>query len=118
MSCGDEGGADLPGVTYKSGRLRVPVVLLVSMLLVGCANRSLAWKTDPDVSYKDPIPLVLVGFARDYRDCVSKCVGIEQVYFEPFADRCVRLRKHLLGSCLSGWVYMNKHLLVLVVTTP
>ena len=83
VSCGDESGADLPGVTYQTGRLRVHVVLLAALLLVGCASRSPARKTDPDVSCKDPIPLVLVGCSRDYRDCVSKCVGAQQVDSEP-----------------------------------
>ena len=106
VSCGDERGADLPGVTYQAGRMRVPVVLLVTVLLVGCASRSLARKTEPDVSCKDPIPLVLVGFPRDYRDCVSKRVGIEQVDSEPFAECNVRIHTvtlyHFPGRCVSG----------------
>ena len=108
VSCGDESGVDLPGVTYQTGHLRVPIVLLVAMLLVGCASRSPAGKTDCDVSSEDPAPLMLVGFPRDYRYCVSKCVGVEKVDAEPIADCCMRLRtvtlQQLPGSRLSRWV--------------
>ena len=113
MSCGDKRGADLPGVTYQTGRMRVPVFRLISMLLVGYASRSHDGKSDPDVACEDPIPLVLFGFPRDYRDYVSKCVGVEQVDSELFADRCMRIRTvalhHLPGGGLSDWVYVSEN---------
>ncbi len=75
------------------------------MLLVGCASRSLVGSADSDVSCKDQVPLVLVGFPRDYRDYVSKSVGVEQVDAEPIADCCMHLRtvtlQQLPGSRLS-----------------
>ena len=83
-------------VAYRTGRMRVPVVLLISLLIVGYANRSLARKLDHDVGFEDPAPLVLVGFPRDFRDCVCKCVGVENVDSEPFADRCMRFRTVVL----------------------
>ena len=77
VSCGDESGANLSGMTYQTGRMRVPVVLLVALLLVGFTSRSPARKADCDVSCDDPVPLVLVGFPRDYRDYVAKCVCVK-----------------------------------------
>ena len=86
VSCGYEGWADLSGLAYQTGRLRVPIVLLDALLLVCRSSRSPAGKADSDVSCEDLDPLMLVRFPRDYRDSVAECVRVKQVDAKPIAD--------------------------------
>ena len=58
-------------LSYHAGHLRVPVVMMISLLLIRCASRYHAGKSDLDVACEDPIPLVLVAFPCDYRDSVT-----------------------------------------------
>ncbi len=51
----------------------VSVVLLVSLLLVGCYRRSRDGKPDSNVAGSDPFSLRLIRFLGDY------CNGIPQV---------------------------------------
>ena len=53
-------------MTEQSLCLGVSVVLLVSLLLVGCYRRSRAWKPDANVAGRDPFSLMLVRFLGDY----------------------------------------------------
>jgi hypothetical protein len=60
----------MSGVSDQPRRLRVPVVVLFTLLVVNYACRPWAGKSDPDVSLHDPISLVLDGLFGDYRDGV------------------------------------------------
>jgi hypothetical protein len=65
--------ADLPYVSEQSLCLDVFVVLLGSLLLVGCYRRSRAGKPDANAAGRDPFSLMMVRFLGDY------CNGISQV---------------------------------------
>ena len=92
VSCGYKCGADLPGVTKQPLCLGVYVVLLVSLLLVGCYRRSHARKPDSYVAGGDPFPLMLIRFLGDYYDRVTQVVRVVEIHAQPFADSRMRLR--------------------------
>ncbi len=62
VSCGYDCGASLLCVTEESLCMVVSVVMLVSLLLVGCCSRSLAREPDSNVANRDPFSLVVTRF--------------------------------------------------------
>ena len=77
VACGYKLRADLSGVSKQTGRMCIYVAPMIPLLLVHCACRSPARKSDPDFACHDPFSLVLFRFSGDYRNGVSMCVGVE-----------------------------------------
>ena len=66
-----DNGAYLSGVSNQPRRLRVPVIVVFTLLIVNCVCCPRAGESNPDLARHDPVSLVLVGIFGDHRDGVS-----------------------------------------------